>query len=121
MKIRDLRPMIWTEDFDGTIKFYNEALGFTVNARSDEWGWASLSLDGTGVMVAKPNEHIGYSKIGFTGTFYFNTDGVDAWWEKLKDKVEICYGIDNFEHGMREFCIYDNNGYMLQFGEEISG
>ena len=26
---------------------------------------------------------------------------------------------EDFEHGMREFAIYDNNGYMLQFGQEI--
>ena len=115
MKILELRPMIWTEDFDGTIDFYTKTLGFECVARMDEYPWASLRIDEGELLVAKPNEHVGYSTIGFTGTFYFNTDDVDAWWEKLKDKTKICYEIDNFEHGMREFSIYDNNGYMLQF------
>ena len=40
-------------------------------------------------------------------------------WTKVRDKTRICYGIENFDYGMREFAIDDNNGYMLQFGQEI--
>ena len=43
---------------------------------------------------------------------------VDALWERLKDVVRVCYPIEDFEYGMREFGIYDNNGYLLQFGQE---
>ena len=71
------------------------------------------------VRQSKPNEHTKYEKIGFSGSFYYNTDDVDGWWEKLKDKAEVAYGIENFEYGMREFAILDNNGYMLQFGQAI--
>ena len=119
MKITDLRPMLWTEDLDGTIEFYTDMLGFTCDEVNDDWGWASLSLDDVSLMLARPNAHTPYDKIGFTGTFYFTTDDVEALWAKLKDKAEVCYGIENFEYGMREFAIYDNNGYMLQFGQEI--
>ena len=28
--------------------------------------------------------------------------------------------IETFEWGMREFAIYDNNGYVLQFGQETT-
>lgn len=31
------------------------------------------------------------------------------------------YPIENFNYGMREFVIYDNNGYVLQFGEAVAG
>jgi len=40
---------------------------------------------------------------------------------RLKDKVRVCYPLENFEYGMREFAIYDNNGYLLQFGQETGG
>ena len=46
-------------------------------------------------------------------------EDVSAIWEALKDTVEVCYELEDFEWGMREFGIYDNNGYVLQFGEEI--
>ena len=55
----------------------------------------------------------------FTGSLYFHTDDVDTLWQRLKDRARICYPIDNFEYGMREFAIYDNNGYLLQFGQPL--
>ncbi|MEP6789357.1 MAG: VOC family protein, partial [Acidobacteriota bacterium] len=78
------------------------------------------SIDDVAIMFAKPNEHTPYDKIGFTGSFYFNTDDVDALWEKLKDKAGVCYGIEDFYYGMREFAVCDSNGYLLQFGQEIA-
>lgn len=119
MKITELRPMLWTEDLNGSVDFYTNTLGFSCDEVNEKWGWASLSAGSAGIMLCRPNAHIPYDKIGFTGSFYFNTDGVDALWEQLKDKANICYGIENFDHGMREFAIYDNNGYLLQFGQEI--
>ena len=55
----------------------------------------------------------------FTGSFYLNTDNVDKLREELKDKTRGCYEIENFDWEMREFAIYDNNGYLQQFGQEI--
>lgn len=119
MRITALRPMLWTEDLPGTIEFYIKTLGFACDEYNEDWGWASLSSGEIGIMFSAPNAHIPYDKIGCTGSFYLNTDNVDALWEQLKDKANVCYGIENFDHGMREFAIYDNNGYLLQFGQEI--
>ena len=58
------------------------------------------------LVFSRPNEHEGYNAIGFTGSFYYTTDDVEALWERLKDKVRICYGIETFFYGMREFGIY---------------
>ena len=54
-------------------------------------------------------------------TYYRKRDGLryEQIWERLKDKTNVCYPIETFEYGMREFAIYDNNGYLLQFGQEI--
>ena len=119
MKLQFLRPMLWTEDFDATVTFYTDILGFSVEGRNDEWGWASLSKDDVWIMLAKPNAHENYDKIGFTGSFYFTTDDVEALWDDLKDKAKVCYDIETFPWGMREFAIYDNNVYLLQFGQEV--
>lgn len=119
MKFTALTPMMWTNEMKETIQFYTEILGFTCNEFSEEWGWASLEKDQVGIMLAKPNEHTPFNGPTYTGSFYFNVENVDDIWERLKSKVKICYEIDNFDYGMRDFAIYDNNGYMLQFGEEI--
>jgi hypothetical protein len=34
--------------------------------------------------------------------------------------VAIFYPVEDFSYGLREFAIRDNNGYILQFGQEIS-
>lgn len=111
--------MLWTENLDETIGFYMHILGFELLSRNDEWHWASLRKDDVYIMFALPNEHENPLAIGFTGSFYFNVDKVDELWEDLKKKARICYEIETFEWGMREFAVYDNNGYILQFGEPV--
>lgn len=119
MKLNKLTPIIYTTDLQGTVDFYISRLGFTCLSNEPDWGWARVQLDNADLMISKPNDHIPFDKSTFTGSFYFNTDNADDIWEKVKDKLKICYPIENFEYGMREFAVYDNNGYLLQFGQDI--
>ena len=119
MKLTDLRPLLWTPDVKATITFYTDTLGFTCDAHDDELGWASLSRDSITIMLSRPNAHFDFNGPIFTGSFYFNTTDAKGWWNLLKDKVKVCYPLEDFAWGMREFAIYDNNGYMLQFGQEL--
>ncbi len=119
MTLNKLRPMLWTSDLKGSVDFYTTVLGFQCNGLNEEWGWASISRDNVSIMFARPNEHESFDKPTFTGSLYINTDEVDRLWEHLKNSAKICYEIENFEYGMREFAIYDNNGYLVQFGQEI--
>lgn len=112
-----LRPVFWTENLDETITFYMNVLGFTLMDRNDDWQWASLRKDEIYIMLSQPNEHENNASIRFSGSFYFNVNKVDDLWEDLKTKAKVCYEIETFEWGMREFAIYDNNRYILQFGE----
>ena len=41
---------------------------------------------------------------------------VDALWEKVKDSAEVIYAVGDFDYGMREFGVRDDNGYHLAFG-----
>jgi uncharacterized glyoxalase superfamily protein PhnB len=117
--------MLWTENLEQTVAFYSDVLGFKADVVNLDWGWASLTLDDASIMFSTPLNYEaprGFeppAKIGCTGSFYFNTDDVDALWDRLKDKVTVSYELESFEHGMREFAVYDNNGYILQFGQEI--
>lgn len=120
MKFTHLIPMLYTEDLKGTVEFYTNVLGFACGAFSEDWGWASLSRDHVRLMLARPNEHMPFERAAFTGSFYFKVDEVEALWQQLKDRVTICYPLEDFEYGMREFAVYDNNGYLLQFGQELT-
>lgn len=119
-KFNYLRPILWTSQLTETIAFYVENLGFTCGECNEDWGWATLHRNDVEIMLAKPNAHTPFEKPVFTGSFYINVQDVDALWNQLKDTCKLCYDIETFEWGMREFAIYDNNGYLLQFGQEVS-
>jgi uncharacterized glyoxalase superfamily protein PhnB len=119
MKLTRLRPIIWTENLHETVDFYVKNLGFNCGELVAEWNWATLWKDDVSIMVSAPNDHTKFDKIGFTGSFYFTTEDINALWNELKDKAKICYEPETFEWGMREFGIYDNNGYLLQFGQNV--
>lgn len=118
IKLNGPTPVLYVTNVEETVRFYCDLLGFECTNRMG--GWASLSRDEAEVMISLPNEHVPFDKPTFTGSLYFNTDDVDALWAKLKDKATVVYPIENFPYGMREFAIRDNNGYCLQFGQEIS-
>jgi uncharacterized glyoxalase superfamily protein PhnB len=118
-KFTFLRPILWTENIEETIEFYTKILGFTLLGKNDDWQWASLKKDDVQIMLSYPNEHEKFHKIGFSGSFYFNVNNVDELWEELRTKTKVCYEIETFEWEMREFAIYDNNGYILQFGQPV--
>lgn len=118
MTFTALRPILWTENIDETIGFYTRILGFNLIGRNDEWQWASLKKDEVMIMLSQ-NDYEKSNGIGFTGSLYFNVDNVDELWEDLKTKAKVCYEIETFEWEMREFAVYDNNGYLLQFGQPV--
>lgn len=114
-----LTPIIYTTDVKGTIDFYVKELGFDCLADAPEFGWGKVGLNDAELMISRPNDHIHFDKPVFTGSFYIYTDDADIIWQKVKDKARVCYPIENFEYGLREFGIYDNNGYLIQFGHEL--
>lgn len=118
-KFTSLKPMLYTKQLSDTIAFYTKILGFECAAFEETWGWASLQKDDVEIMLAYPNVNISFDAPAFTGSFYIITDKVDELWDACKDKCKVCYDIESFEYGMREFAIYDNNGYLLQFGQQI--
>ncbi|WP_245895636.1 VOC family protein [Flavobacterium album] len=119
-KFTALKPMIYTRELKETVAFYVNVLGFECAAFEESWGWASFVKDGVEIMACLPNEHIPFDAPLFTGSLYITTEDADALWQQWKDKCRVCYEIETFEYGMREFAIYDNNGYLLQFGQEIN-
>jgi len=119
IKMNYLRPMLWTNQLKESVDFYVNVLGFTCEEFNEEWQWASLINEGVSIMLAKPNEHMVFEMPIFTGSLYFNVNNVEQLWNKLKDSCQVCYELEIFPWEMKEFAIYDNNGYLLQFGENL--
>ncbi|SDH63817.1 Uncharacterized conserved protein PhnB, glyoxalase superfamily [Pedobacter terrae] len=114
-----LTPMLESHDMQETLKFYTEILNFTCASKFDNLSWLTLRKDEIEIMFCSPNEHRNIPKSIMSGSLYIKTNAVTALWESLKDHCKICYPLEDFDYGMREFAIYDNNGYLLQFGQNL--
>lgn len=119
MALKALIPNLETNNMDQTLQFYEGVLGFQCINRMEN-DWARVEKEGVTIMFSSRFFEKQYPKTYLTGGLYIYTDHIDELWEQLKDKVKICYLIETFDYGMREFAIYDNNEYRLQFGEAQS-
>jgi len=118
MSFNSLTPLLEVENMDETIAFYETILDFKCIERQNN-EWAIVQKDDVSIMFSDRFYKDEYPNTCMTGGLYINTDNIDVIWQILKDKVRVSYPIEDFEYGMREFSIYDNNGYRLQFGQEI--
>jgi len=111
--------MLRSFDLAAALAFYGEVLGFTVE--SQQLGWASLRRDEVRLMLAAPNVHLDAERTAavFNGSLYIRIDDVDVLWAQLKDRARVCYAPESFGYGMREFAIYDCDGYLVQFGQPL--
>ena len=120
MKFDRLTPMLCTNELKNTVEFYRDILGFEIDEYREDWNWCHLHRNGVNLMFTVPLADTNYRGTpSFTGSFYIYTEEVDALWDDLKNKTNVSYEITNFAHNMREFGIFDNNGYLLQFGREL--
>lgn len=119
MKINSLTLVLRTWNMPETMEFYETVLGFERKSYEPDWGWASLTCGDVSLMLSSPNQHEGDAAPAFTGSLYFRVSDIDDLWTQLQDKARVCYPLESFDYGMREFAIYDNNGYLLQFGQAV--
>lgn len=119
-------PTLATPSLQETVDFYVSVLDFTCKTLDEQWKFASIQKDKVTMQLVHPQAKFPFGSSTpfeepvFTGAIYIHMDGIDELWEKVKDRAEVCFPVQNFDYGMREFGIYDNNGYLLQFGEQIS-
>ena len=117
MQFKTLAPILTTEDMARSVRFYVDVLEFTCGMQTP--GYSNLYRDAVRIMLAAPNAHEAWQGPRFTGQLYIDletAEEVDALWEKVKDRAEIIYSVDDFDYGMHEFGIRDDSGYSLAFG-----
>ena len=124
---KTLSPNIMVDDLPGTIRFYTEQMGFTLEATAPQqppYDWASLRRDGVNLMFqtrASLGGDVPALKdrpIGGALTFYIQVADVEALYAELKDKVDIQREPQTTFYGAREFDCRDCNGYLLTLAGE---
>ena len=109
-----LVPMLPVRSMAASVAFY-ERLGFRVERRNDEWGWAMLALDDCRLMVDQSiNRH---PDVPRQGVIYLYPDDVTAYHRQLRANGVTVPDLDGTFYGMTEFRLADPDGNQLWVGQ----
>ena len=138
MKANKLTPNFEVKDIRKTVEFYQSILGFTLVmavpdtqdgieqsfADGKEYVYALVSKDNVEMMFQKTESFkrdVLFAKdlsMSASVSFYMEIDGVDSFYEQIKNKGLNPTELKTAWYGMREFYLTDNNGYILGFAEK---
>jgi uncharacterized glyoxalase superfamily protein PhnB len=123
--MKSVSPNLFVNDINGTVEFYKQ-LGFTVTATVPDEGPFIFVMMTCGEVIfmfqtidSLGNELPSISRqIGGSFMLYIQTKSIRNFFEQIKDKVKVLKGIEKTFYGATEFCIEDNNGFVLTFAED---
>lgn len=138
MKANKLTPNFEVKDIRETIAFYQSVLGFSLVmavpetqdgieqslADGKEYVYALVSKDNVEMMFQRIDsfkKDVLFAKdlsMGASVSFYMEIDGIDTFYEQIKNKGLNPTELKAAWYGMREFYLKDNNGYILGFAEK---
>jgi lactoylglutathione lyase len=127
-RFQKLTPNLLVASVERSLAFYSDTLGFERGMTVPDaapFVFASVTSGSVEVFfndaAAAVKEYPAFAgkPIGATGTFYIETDGVDALHDRLKSTVKIVMPIVTQFYGTREFAIEDPDGYVITFAERV--
>jgi uncharacterized glyoxalase superfamily protein PhnB len=119
MSFKKIMPVLRVADMSRAVDWYTQRLGFRVDWRApNEGDGENCMLEaGEARLMLSTGSHLGGKPV-FSGTLYFQMDGVRALFARIKDDVEIVWPLESMEYGTLEFGVHDCDGYTLAFAED---
>lgn len=98
-----------------SVKFYCGTLGFEVENKSDDWGWAMLRFDECRLMLDQSiNAHPANAR---DPVVYLYPDDVVEYHKRVRDSGLAAPELNITFYGMKEFRITDPDGNRLWIGQ----
>jgi uncharacterized glyoxalase superfamily protein PhnB len=126
VRFEGITPNLLVGDVMASVAFYRDVLGFAVALKVPDdppYVFASLKRDSTEFFV---NDAAGVARdfptltAGHTSTLFVVVDRVDALFDEVRDRVQIAMPLKDQFYGMREFAVFDPDGYLVTFAQPIS-
>ena len=115
MKLSRVIPMLPVRSIATSIAFY-EKLGFTVEKRRDDWGWAMLAFDDCRVMIDQSiNSHPSAPR---QSVLYLYPDDIAKYHEHVRRNGVTIDDLSETFYGMKEFRLDDPDGNRLWIGQD---
>ncbi|MFL6259929.1 MAG: VOC family protein [Thermoanaerobaculia bacterium] len=117
MKLDRLIPMLPVKSMPASIEFYQK-LGFSVEKRNDDWGWAMLCLDECRLMVDQSiNLHQGVPR---ESVLYLYPENIVEYHRQVRGNGLDVPDLDVTFYGLTEFRLDDPDGNRLWIGQNTS-
>lgn len=118
MKMNRLIPMLPVRSMPASLDFYCAMLGFEVEKRNDDWGWAMLRFDECRLMVDQSiNSHTGHSR---DSILYLYPEDIVEYHKQVRANGLTVPDLSVTFYGLREFRINDPDGNRLWIGQNTS-
>jgi len=118
MKMQRLTPMLPVRSMPASVEYYQK-LGFSVEQRNDDWGWALLRFDECRLMV---DQSINRKPSAYRQcVLYLYPDNVAEYHRQLRSNGLAMPDLDVTFYGMTEFRFEDPDGNRWWVGESKSG
>lgn len=114
MSLRALVPMQPVESMPASVEFY-EKLGFVVESRNDEWGWARMRCGDCAIMLDQ-SIHL-HAGIPRCGVLYLYPENLVDFHGRAQDRGLSVPPLETTFYGMTEFRIEDPDGNRLWIGQ----
>ena len=117
MRMNRLVPMLPVKNMPASIEFYQK-LGFSVEQRNDNWGWAMLRFDECHLMVDQSiNLHVNSPR---QSVLYLYPENIKEYHEQLRRSGLKVPDLDTTFYGMIEFRLEDPDDNRLWIGQNTS-
>jgi catechol 2,3-dioxygenase-like lactoylglutathione lyase family enzyme len=128
-----LMPEIYVSDYEKSLHFYTEILGFKFEYGRENPMFAFLSYEGSQLMIQQieaDDEHIGVLEhpYGRGINFQINTSNIESLIESLKkNNYPLRKELKEYWRktandaitGTKEFQVFDPDGYFLRFSQDL--
>jgi len=114
-----LEPRLHIADYQRSLAFYRDVLGFEVMVEFPEKKptFAMLERDSVAIQIGGPEAAKSPANAP-TCTFYFDVEDALALHEELKTKVAVEWGPEVYFYHRREFAFRDPDGHLIIISEE---
>ncbi|MCX6759173.1 MAG: VOC family protein [Candidatus Nealsonbacteria bacterium] len=131
MKFNKLIPELSVSNFEKSLKFYTEIIGFKIEYKRNESKFAMISFQGSQIMIEEVNNNWSTGKLKYPFgrgiNFQIEVDKIQPILDNFKkhnypifiESKENWYRQDNQFLGNKEFLVKDPDGYLLRFAEDL--
>ena len=119
MKMTRLTPMLPVKSMPASVDFYCRMLGFDLEKRNDDWGWAMLRFDDCRLMLDQSiNAHPGAFR---DSILYLYPEDVVEYHRQIRQNGLAVPELEVAFYGLMEFRLTDPDGNRLWIGQDKSG